>query len=176
VGITARLKSRTGWLLGTAIVVIAASAIGCNTPTSPDIAEIALQLINPQVMVNGQSVNGQSIQMGQMVGTSTFFQATLMDAGGPAPGRTVQVQYQVPHHGPGMMGTPGQGTMVLYDDGTHGDPVAGDGTYCLDDTQGQYGMHMATAPMGQYHYEFFGIGHDEQQTNHMNVTVTMVSP
>jgi hypothetical protein len=175
VSITTKISSSRTRLARSVVVVVAASAIGCNTPTSPDVSEAVLQLVNPLVMVNGQSVGGQTIQMGQMTGNSTFFQASLTVAGGPAPGRTVQVQYQVPHQGPHMMGAPGQGTMLLYDDGTHGDPVAGDGTYCFDDTRGRYGFHMANAPMGQYHYEFYGIGHDQHHTEHMNVTVTIGS-
>jgi len=76
-----------------------------------------------------------------------------------------------------MGGGPGQnlGYMYLYDDGTHGDPTPGDGIYCYEDTQGQYGFHMANSPMGQYHYEFFGIDHDDHHSNHMQVQVTITS-
>jgi hypothetical protein len=136
----------------------------------------SLQLSNAQVLVNGQLANGQTIQPGQVTGDSTFFQAMLTGPNGPALGEHVQVQYQTPGGGMGgMMGGNGQGIMYLYDDGTHGDPIAGDGIYCFEDLQGQYGFHMHDAMHGQYHYEFYGLDHFENHTNHMNVLVTIAS-
>jgi hypothetical protein len=69
----------------------------------------------------------------------------------------------------------GPGPLYLYDDGTHGDPIAGDGIYCFDDEQGRFGFHMAGAPHGQYHYEFFGFDHHDHHSNHVMVTVTVGS-
>ena len=133
----------------------------------------ALTMSGAQVFVGGQVVNGQTLETGQMHGDSTLFQAMLRDGnGGPALGHTVQVEYQTPGNGHGgMMG--GQGLLHLYDDGTHGDPIAGDGIYCYEDEEGHYGFHMSSAPMGQYHYEFYGFDHDDHHSNHMNVVVTM---
>jgi len=143
---------------------------------TPGASAASLELSGAQIMVGGQVVNGQTMQPGQMHGNSTFFQATLTGPNGPALGHTVQVQYQTPGYGMGSghMGG-GTGYMYLYDDGTHGDPIAGDGIYCLEDYQGQYGFHMADAPHGQYHYEFFGFNHDDIHSNHMNVVVTVGS-
>ena len=168
--------SRSGSLPKLAITLIAAFALSCNSPVAPETAQPPppLLLTNAQVSVEGVVVNGESFQMGHINGSSTFFQATLMGPEGPAAGHTVQAQYQVPHQGPGnMMGGPGQGLMTLYDDGTHGDPVAGDGIYCYEDHQGQHGFHMRGAPAGRYHYEFFGIDQHKQHTNRMSVDVTM---
>ena len=168
---------RPGLLLGVVAAVVGVTAVGCSSPTSPDVVipEI-FQVTNAVVSVDGATVNGESFQMGQMTGNSTFFQATLMGPNGAVAGETMQAQYQIPHQGPGMMnGGSGQGVMPLYDDGTHGDPIAGDGTYCYEDFDGQYGLHMHGTPAGQYHYEFYGIHHDQQHTDHMIVNVTMVS-
>lgn len=158
------------------VVLAAAIAIACNSPTAPEGPQMmnALRLTGAFVMVGGQVVNGQTMQSGHMNGGSTFFQATLTGSNGPALGKNVQVRYQTPGGGMGgMMG--GEGILHLYDDGTHGDPIAGDGIYCFDDRQGQYGFHMQNAPHGQYHYEFYGLDHDEQHSNHMNVVVTIAS-
>lgn len=159
-----------------AVVFAAAIAIGCNSPTAPEVAPTltGLRLTGAQVVVGGQVVNGQTMQPGQMNGASTFFQATLTGPNGAALGEHVQVQYQTPGGGMGgMMG--GEGILYMYDDGTHGDPIAGDGIYCYEDEQGQYGFHMQNAAHGQYHYEFYGLDHVEQHTNHMNVVVTIAS-
>lgn len=163
-----------------AILLVAGVAIGCNSPVAPDNsipdpALAALQLTGAALVVGGQVVNGQTMQAGQMQGTSTLFKATLRGANGaPALGHSAQVQYRTPGGGPGSMMN-GQGLLHLYDDGTHGDPVAGDGIYCYEDGQGQYGFHMPWAPAGQYHYEFYGFDHDERHSNHMTAVVTMVS-
>ncbi|MGD8329622.1 MAG: hypothetical protein PVJ49_09295 [Acidobacteriota bacterium] len=151
---------------------------GCSTPTSPqtqDPMQSSLRLSSAQILISGEVVNGQTMETGHMQGGSTLFQATLtMGNGGPALGDTVQVQYQTPGGGPGGM-MHQQGLMTLYDDGTHGDPSAGDGVYCYADEQGQYGFHMPWAPAGEYHYEFFGFDHDDHHSNHMTVSVTMVA-
>jgi len=163
------------------VLFLAVFAAGCASPTTPSepIPEPllpALVLTGAQVSVEGQVVNGQTMQPGQMGGGSTFFQATLTGPNGPAVGDTVQVQYQRPGGGMGQghMGG-GEGFLYLYDDGTRGDPVAGDGIYCFDDQQGLFGLHMQNAPHGQYHYEFFGFDHEDHHSNHMQVVVTIAS-
>lgn len=88
--------------------------------------QTALRLTGAQVMVGSEIVNGQTMQAGQMPGSTTLFKATLTGPnGGPALGQNVQVQYQTPGGGPGSMMNR-QGLMNLSDDGTHGDPIAGD--------------------------------------------------
>ena len=65
------------------------------------------------------------------------------------------------------------GRIPLYDDGTHGDRVAGDGLYCFEDFVGDYGCHSDDANSGEYHYEFYGVHHDGHESNHMTVSVTI---
>jgi len=49
--------------------------------------------------------------------------------------------------------------------------VPGDGLYCLEDFDGQFGFHHHGAPHGDYHYDFWGEHHDGSRSNHRQVTV-----
>jgi hypothetical protein len=125
-----------------------------------------------KVQVNGETVNGETLPQGQDLGDSTRFEATLVGLDGPERDLTVQVEYERPD---GMMMN-ADGTMLLYDDGTHGDPTPGDGIYCYEDRQGDYGFHMRDAPMGDYHYGFFATDRKERHSRHVDVIVTLSSP
>jgi hypothetical protein len=157
----------------TVVAALPLLLVACAGPTSP-VAPRAMGywMASTQVIVAGASVNGMTMSRGQLVGDSTFFQGTLTGPSGPVPGETVQVLALTPH-GPGMM--LGQNVMTLYDDGTHGDPTPGDGTYGFEDLEGLFGFHMQHAPLGEYHYEFFGTYHDDEHTEHMEVVVTIVA-
>lgn len=159
-----------------ALLVAAGLATGCDSPMGPANDDaMGPTLMAAQVLLNGEVVNGQVMHHGQIQGNGTLFQATLTGpGGGPGLGYMVQVQYQTPGGGPGGM-MHGQGLMQLYDDGTHGDPFAGDGIYCYLDEPGQYGFHIPWAPAGQYHYEFYGYDHQQHHSNHMSVVVTVSS-
>lgn len=154
---------------GVALVALLATA-GCggsDGPTAPRRSEVAVT--NASVMVNGQIVNGQTLPRVHGQGGTTRFEASLMLGGRPAPGQVVRVRFDRP--GPGMMNT--TGTFSLYDDGTHGDRMPGDGIYCYEDTAGQYGCHSEDAQPGQYHYDFSGMHESMHESNHMQVTVTV---
>ena len=162
--------------------ILVAGCGGRETPMSPQQGAQAgqmaptaqLTLSNVTVSIGGQPVNGQTIQHGYMQGTNTFFQAMLHEGDHPALGQTVQVKYQWPGGmGMGMMNQ--QGIVTLYDDGTHGDWQAGDGIYCLEDLQHQAGFCGQGAPNGTYHYEFWGEHHAGQQSNHVDVSVTVTN-
>ena len=158
-------------ILAPAFVV---ALIGCSDHMSSPVApgQLPLWMTNAQLSVGGAVVNGMTMNRNQVAGGSTFFQATLMGTSGAVPGARVQVQARRPG-GLGMMSGPA--LMTLYDDGTHGDPVAGDGTYGFDDTVGSFGFHMPHAAFGEYHYEFFGLYHDGEHTDHMTVILNLVS-
>lgn len=153
-------------LLGALVPLVACG--GDMSPTAPQAG--FLHLTDAQVTISGESVNGMTLVQGQLTGNSTMFQARLRDAAGdPATGQAVQMRFERPGHG--MMG--GSGVLTLWDDGTHGDPVAGDGIYCLVDFDGNYGLHHDDCPVGPYHYEFWGVDHADRHSNHMNVSVTV---
>lgn len=120
-------------------------------------------------MVSGQSVGGLTIRAGQ--GPSTRFEARFSTDGIPTYPLRAWVRFSRPM-GMGMMGN-ANGTFPLYDDGTHGDHLAGDHLYAHEDFDGEYGCHMANAAMGQYHYESFGDDGHGHESAHMTLVVTL---
>lgn len=155
-----------------ALLAISVAGIGCSSsegdsgPTAPESQEFVLK--SAVVSVNGDVVNGQTLPRGHGEGGSTRFEAEMMSNGLREPGATVWMQYDRPM---GMNMMRHAGRLQLYDDGTHGDRVAGDGLYCFEDFEGEYGCHSAQAKMGEYHYEFHGEHDDGHESNHMTVTV-----
>lgn len=147
----------------------AAAACNRSTPTEPAVR--ALVLRQATVSVDGVVVNGATVSRRHGPGASTRFEAHLADlSGNPALGHMARVAYSRPDgHGSMMDG----GRMTLYDDGTHGDRVSGDGVYCYDDLDGTYGCHGDNAQMGQHSYDFVGMDHAGGESNHMLVTVNV---
>ena len=157
-------------------VLLAVTLIGCSSsgddssPTGPTNSE--LTMTSADVLVAGQSVAGGTFPQGHGEGSSTRFEAELKSNGQPAPDQMVWLEFDRPMGGGhGMMRHSDR--VLMYDDGTHGDRVAGDGIYCLEDFAGNYGCHRADAEPGEYHYEFYGEHRDGHESNHMSVTVTI---
>jgi hypothetical protein len=63
------------------------------------------------------------------------------------------------------------GTVLCYDDGTHGDDIAGDGIYHYMDPDDAIGCHGIDAPPGEYHYTFWCEDIYGQRSNTASVTV-----
>lgn len=141
-------------------------ACSTDTPTAPTTP--TLRLARAQVLVGGSAVNGMTMSVDHGAGEATRFEATLVAPLGPAHGYQVSVRYSRPG---GMMHNSGE--FMMYDDGTHGDLVAGDGVYCYEDWDDEYGCAGEGMLPGEYHYDFFGMDHDGAHTNHMGVTVTL---
>jgi hypothetical protein len=174
------LDSGTSWRIsrvfaaafGGLLLVLATACGGSNeSPTSPVSTDLVVR--SAVVSVNGQSVGGQNLTQGHGDGDSTRFEAQLMAGGVPAPGQVMWLEFDRPR---GMGMGHHVGRAQLYDDGSHGDRVAGDGLYCLEDVVGDYGCHSAQAAPGEYHFEFYGLHSDGHETNHLTVTVTIHSP
>lgn len=159
----------TRFLTLTFLAALAVTACDRSTPTQPTTSSLVLQ--KATVSVNGVVVNNTSVSPDHGTGSSTRFEAQLVDlAGRTAMGHTAQINYMRPNgHGSMMSG----GRMTLYDDGTHGDRIPNDGTYCYEDFAGDYGCHGANTPMGRHDYDFFGMDHSGGESNHMLVTVTV---
>lgn len=157
-----------------AILVIALAACGgdggSSSPTAP--ADRTLVLSEASILVDGQVVPPDGTfrhNHGRASApAATRFEARLLEDGAPAVGRRVQVSFERPG---GMMHR--SGSFFLYDDGTHGDHVAGDGLYCLEDPDGAYGFHHMGAAHGEYHYDFCGLYPDGAETNHHLFHVTV---
>lgn len=161
---------RTAFPAGVALILLAATTRcgGNDGPTEPSSSAITLR--SALVKVDGQIVNGQTLPRGHGSGGSTRFEASLLLEERPAAGQVVRVQFDRPTSS-GMMNT--GGIFALYDDGTHGDTMPGDGIYCYEDVVGQYGCHRDDAAPGEYHYDFWGMHEGMHESNHMRVTVTI---
>ena len=154
-----------------AMSVLLMATWGCSdeSPTNLDAADVTLSAA--EISANGQSLDGQTIQQGDYIGPVRY-EAHLVDhRGSPVLGGRVQVQFGMS----GMMGPMHgyTGSFYCYDDGTHGDPVPGDGIYCFVDNAQQYGCHRAGAQPGEYHYDFHGFGPQGHESNHMNLSVML---
>ncbi len=155
-------------LLLAALLSACSSGSDSSSPTDPPNAE--LTMTSADVLVSGQSVAGQTFSQGHGEGSSTRFEAELMLNGQMAPGQMAWLEFDRPM-GMGMMRHTDR--VQMFDDGSHGDRVAGDGIYCLEDFKGDYGCHRADAETGEYNYEFYGEHQDGHESNHMTVKVTI---
>jgi hypothetical protein len=161
-----------------AVTILLLAAWGCGsgdpatpaTPATPGTTEIMLS--GAKVSINDQSLGGRNIHQGEYSDPMRY-EARLVDRhGNLVPGGRVQVQFGMPN----MMGHMNEytGDFYCYDDGTHGDPIAGDGVYCFVDSIGDYGCHRGDARLGEYNYDFCGYDQHGQESNHMEVGVTLV--
>lgn len=148
------------------ILVAACSDSSSQSPTAPGPSPLVLQ--SASVSIDGQNVTNGTWNHQGHAAASTRFEARLHQDGMPVTGQWVYVDFDRPQ-GMGMMQH--NGRFQLYDDGTHGDHVPGDGLYCLEDFDMHYGFHHGDAPHGEYHYEYFGEDHQGHHSNHFAVTV-----
>ncbi len=159
-----------------AAAVAGAGLTGCSdddrsSMMGPTSRPNAPAVTNAQVLVHGQPVQGLVIQ-----GTDepALFRVHIQAPGGLRTIQRVVLRYSQPgpnHHGGPMMGG-FRGTVLCYDDGTHGDDIAGDGIYHFMDPDDAIGCHGVGAPPGDYHYEFWCEDVFGQQSNVASVTVT----
>lgn len=171
--------SNRTFLLLAAVAFVSLGAVACDGGRSPtEVTGLApVTLSEATVSVDGQVVNGDTyVPHGQA--QSTLFEARFRRQGAPATGLSVWVEGV--RHDHGAAGRHDQAVhhpdgvpfrFHLFDDGTHGDPLAGDGIYCLEDAQGHYGFHHLDADHGEYHYDFWGEHFDGHHSNHMTIVV-----
>jgi len=136
-------------------------------PPSPG-ATSDVRLAAADVRIDGSSVDGSTIPAGS--GESTLFTATLADPTDRSRVRRMQMDYPV-HSGMGMMGS--WSSVDCYDDGTHGDEVAGDGTYSYSDMDHHIGPHYQDCVAGEYEYHFHGTDLADRHTNSVVARVTV---
>lgn len=152
------------------VVSIAACSEDVSTMTGSSAMPGAPTVSNAAVMVGGVAVQGR-VTGG--TGEPALFRVQVHAPGGPSTVQRVVLQYQQPgpnHHGGPMMGGY-QGTVLCYDDGTHGDDIPGDGHYHFLDPQNQIGCHGYGAPRGEYQYHFWCEDVYNQRSNTATVTV-----
>jgi len=159
------------FVLFATVVGISALLCGCSGGDgggSSGLIQSSVSLAGADVMVDGQSVVSLTIQSGS--GSSTLFTTTLVDPADRDRIRQVQMEYPA-HSSNGMMDH--RSTVLMYDDGTHGDPIPGDGTYCYLDTDGHIGPHGDGCPDGEYTYRFHGDDRSGHETNWIECRVTV---
>ena len=137
-----------------------------NLLTSP--SGPTVRLAGADVLIGGQSVNGATIPQGS--GPSTLFTTTLVDPADTSRIRTMYMDYPA-YSSMGMMGSLDR--VQLYDDGTHGDLTAGDGTYSYMDVNGHIGPDYNDCPRGKYIYTFHGTDITGHDTNFIDCYVTV---
>jgi hypothetical protein len=150
------------------VVLLLAATVACSdSPTSPSATR--LQLDQAVIMVGDTVMNGATVGRNHGNGAPTRFEARLRNPDGtPAVGHHVRIRFDRP----GGMHMH-QGEFRLYDDGTHGDHHAGDGLYCFEDEQWQYGCSGPGTGPGNYEYEFCGVRQGGGESNRVTVKVTV---
>jgi hypothetical protein len=154
--------------------MILLSSISCSDssspPTGPSPVTAAPVISEPQVLVGGVPV-GPRIAQGN--GQPALFRVRVNAPSGLNTVRQVVLQYSQPgrnHHGGPMMGG-FTGTTFCYDDGTHGDDIAGDGVYQFMDPADNIGCEGINAAPGEYHYDFWCEDIYGQRSNTLSLTV-----
>jgi hypothetical protein len=160
-----------GWVPTLALAALVAMTVGCEGGSDAlGIGSQELLLIEAGAMVDGQSIDGETIGPGHDERTVRFEARLVDDEGRPARGHAVRVAYDIP--GMGMMRR--TGTFMLHDDGMYGDLIPRDGHYCYEDESHQYDCHGADTRPGDYHYEFCGIHDNGYESNRIEVTIFVV--
>lgn len=161
-------------LLGLLAGAMALTLIACSDENGSMMGPAARpdppSVSNAQVLVGGVPVRGVVID-----GTDApaLFRVRIHAPEGLQTIQRVTLRYSQPgpnHHGGSMMGG-FRGTVLCYDDGTHGDDIAGDGIYHFMDPNDEIGCHGIRAPRGQYQYEFWCEDVYGQQSNVASVTI-----
>ncbi len=130
--------------------------------------ESDVRLRSADVQIDGKSVKDATISPGS--GSSTLFTVSLEDPADRS--RVAGIQMTYPDHSPmEMMGT--RSSVDCFDDGTHGDAVAGDGTYSYMDIDDHIGPHREDCVAGEYLYSFHGMDMTGNHMNALDIRVTV---
>lgn len=162
-------KSRITLGLSAGLLILLAAGCDSSSPTAPSMSRFTLN--QASLTVGGQTLGNDARYVhGGQGADRTRFEAHLYVDGVPAPGHHVFVEV-TPPGGMGM-GMWGVHRFELWDDGSRGDSVPGDGIYCLDDFAGAHGFHHSGAPHGEYHFEFWGAHRDDfSESNHLRLRI-----
>jgi len=159
------------WTLALLPMFLAACSDSSSLPTTPSPPTSSGPVVtNPQVLVGGVPVQGIVSRGTDQPG---LFRIHVQAPGGLATIRRVVLQYSQPgpnHHGGSMM-RGFSGTVLCYDDGTHGDDIPGDGIYHYMDPENQIGCHGLNAPRGNYEYAFWCEDVLGQRSNTATLTI-----
>lgn len=165
-----RIRSLPALFAGAVLPLLMSSC--SDTPAGPgDPSRQPPVVSDAQVVVGGVPIHGLVTEGSDQ--PAIFGVRVHAPSGLPSIQRVV-LQYQQPgpnhHHGGPMMGG-FNGTVFCYDDGTHGDDIAGDGIYHFMDPDDEIGCHGYDATPGEYHYSFWCEDVYGQRSNVVDVTV-----
>lgn len=135
------------------IVTVGIVAAGCSSgsPVAPGNRATSVNGIEAaHVLVAGQPVEG-TVMTGAHGATVFEVRMRERDHASLAGVGEVMLHYDVPR---GSMMAHRTGDLLCYDDGTHGDDVAGDGVFHRADEAGSIGCGRAGSPTGTYSYSF----------------------
>ena len=159
------------WTLALLPMYLAACSDSSSLPTTPSPPTSSGPVVtNPLVLVGGMPVQAP---VPRGTDQPSLFRIHVQAPGGLATIRRVVLQYSQPgpnHHGGSMM-RGFSGTVLCYDDGTHGDDIPGDGIYHYMDPENQIGCHGLNAPRGNYEYAFWCEGVLGQRSNTATLTI-----
>ena len=154
-------------------VLIAGCSSTSNSPTQPPPDNAQLVTTRSQAFVDGTPLAGATRHQGFGEGSSMLFEGAMTLGNQPGIGEMMWMEYDRPMGGGGMHGNRHTGRTQLYDDGTHGDDMPGDGIYHFEDFDGDFGCQRQSHGAGDYHYEFYGEHHDGSETNRIGMTITI---
>jgi hypothetical protein len=165
-------KTGISWALSLGAVTLLFASSCSDSPATPMGPSRQPPVVSDaQVLVDGIPVHGLVMQ-----GTDhpAIFGVRVHAPSGLPSIQRVVLQYSQPgpnhHHGGPMMGG-FTGTVFCYDDGTHGDDIAGDGFYHFMDPDDYIGCHGIDAMPGEYHYSFWCEDVYGQRSNTATVTI-----
>ncbi|MFN7970894.1 MAG: choice-of-anchor X domain-containing protein [Acidobacteriota bacterium] len=124
--------------------VLVATMTACGSDDDPTAPTKVGAPSSVAISIDGVNVTDTTITRGP--GDSTRYVAHVPAGTSLA----TWVRYQTPMM---MMGEWRE--QMMFDDGTHGDMMAGDGEYCYEDHGEMAGMHGMGAAMGHYGFEFY---------------------
>ena len=134
--------------------------VGSSSGSSP------VRLAAADIQIGGRSVNNATISPGS--GSSSLFTVSLADLSDRSKIGRMQMDYST-HSSMEM--TEARMSVDCYDDGTHGDAAAGDGTYSYMDVDDHIGPHYESCASGSYTYTFHGMDDADQHTNTVDCRV-----
>jgi hypothetical protein len=148
-------------ILTLAILMVIAT-IGCKKST----ATSAPMALNASLMVNGTDMTGGTLSNPNQ-GDHMNIGAQFTD---PQGNHTIRNAVAIGSHSMGMMSH--LGDITLWDDGTHGDDIAGDGWFHMENEMADMMASMGHGwndIMGDYEFEVYCIDEDGNESNHISV-------
>ena len=139
---------------------------GCSS-----VADDLPMALRAEIIVNGSDVTGGTVATPNQ-SDRLKLRGKFSDSDG---GQNIQAAFAEYAHHSGMM-MDHMGEYTLWDDGTHGDDVAHDGWFCLEDDMAHMMSMMGVDwghSEGSHEYEFYCFDEEGNESNHITVQVNI---